>query len=61
VQLRHPDGSLVMRPNIGYRRHPDAREGKAADGIEWIASRWGLSSEPMLWVDPDDRQRAAAA
>lgn len=48
VQLRDANGDLVVRLNVGYRRHPDAREGRAVDGIEWIAGRWGLRSEPML-------------
>jgi hypothetical protein len=64
VELRHPDGSLVMRPVVGYaRRDPGARKDRAADGIEWIAEHWSLSFEPQKWVDPEERRarRAAAA
>lgn len=43
-----PDGKPETRPVLAHRRHPEAREEKAVWGLEWMADRWGLETEPML-------------
>jgi hypothetical protein len=62
VELRHPNGDLVMRPVVGFTgRDPGARKERAEDGLEWIAARWGLAYPPQKWVDPEERQRRQVA
>jgi hypothetical protein len=72
VQLRHPDGSLVMRRTVTYRRHPGAVEGRwleeerawaspsARAAVAWIATRFEF--EPEIPVHPEElRERRLAA
>lgn len=46
--LLKANGKPLTRPETGFRRHPQARKEKADWGLEWMAERWGLGTEPML-------------
>jgi hypothetical protein len=62
VELRHPDGSLVMRRQVDFRRHPAAVKGQAEAAVRWLAAMWGAPFEPEIPVHPEElRERRAAA
>jgi hypothetical protein len=48
LRVLNSDGSPATVPTIAYRRDPKASVVRAERAIEFIASRWGLSHEPML-------------
>jgi hypothetical protein len=48
VAAKNHRGELELRPQIRYRRHPDARQDRADLAVEWIAREWRLGTEPML-------------